>query len=286
MERAEPPLVVICGPTASGKTDLAINVATRLRGEIICADSRTVYRGLDIGTAKPTAEQQSVIRHWGVDLVDPDERFTVADFQSYTYKVIADIKSRGKTPIMVGGTGLYIDAILFGFQFRDDNLELREYLNTKTIDELIIYSKENNIIIPNDYRNKRYLVRIIEQGGANNIRQPQPIDNCIIVSISTGKNEIKNRISLRSNNIVNHNVVDEYEHVKRDFGDDVIGLTGNAYIAARLVANGVIKEEAMAAEISRLDYQLVRRQMTWLRRNPFILWGTADDLAAYLMDYR
>lgn len=115
--RSEPPLVVIVGPTASGKTALAIELAEMYGGEIICADSRTVYQGMDIGTAKPTSEEQARVPHWGLDLVQPDEHFTVADFQAYAYAKIAEIRERGHIPLLVGGTGLYVDSVLFNFSF-------------------------------------------------------------------------------------------------------------------------------------------------------------------------
>lgn len=125
--------LVILGPTASGKTGVSIEIAKKIEqlaghslskefcgfkgAEIISADSRAIYRGLDIGTAKPSLEEQSGIVHWGIDLVDPGERFTVADWKYYAEERIADIRSRGKLPIIVGGTGLYIDALVYNYQF-------------------------------------------------------------------------------------------------------------------------------------------------------------------------
>jgi len=110
-------VIVIVGPTASGKTGAGIELAKKIDGEVISADSRAIYKGMDIGTAKPTSEEMDGIRHWGIDLVNPDERFTVADFKEYAEKVILDIKSRGKVPIIVGGTGLYVDALVFDYKF-------------------------------------------------------------------------------------------------------------------------------------------------------------------------
>ena len=112
------PLVVIAGPTASGKTALAIRLAERYDGEIICADSRTIYKGMDIGTAKPSAEEQARVPHWGLDIVEPGERFTVADFKAYAERKIQEIRERDRIPFLVGGTGLYIDAVIFDFQFK------------------------------------------------------------------------------------------------------------------------------------------------------------------------
>lgn len=119
--RPEPPLIVIVGPTASGKTSVAIELAKRLDGEIICADSRTVYKGMDIGTAKPTAEERAIVPHWGLDLVGPNERFTAADFKDYAVQKIAEIRARGHIPFIVGGTGLYIDSVVFDFDFTRDS---------------------------------------------------------------------------------------------------------------------------------------------------------------------
>ena len=101
------PLVVIVGPTASGKTELAIRIAKKFNGEVISADSRAIYRGLDIGTAKPTSEEQQGIPHWGIDIVDPGERFTAANFKVYAQRKISEIRSRGHLPIIAGGTGRF-----------------------------------------------------------------------------------------------------------------------------------------------------------------------------------
>lgn len=112
---SETPLIVITGPTASGKTALAIKLARLMSGEIVCADSRTVYRGMDIGTAKPTALEQAEAPHWGLDLANPNERFTLYDFQQYAEHKIDAIRRRGHVPLLVGGSGLYISAIIYHY---------------------------------------------------------------------------------------------------------------------------------------------------------------------------
>ena len=110
--------IVILGPTGSGKTGVAIEIAQKIGGEIISADSRAIFRGMDIGTAKPTTSEMSGVPHWGIDLVNPDERFTVADWKAYAEEKIAEIKARGKVPMIVGGTGLYIDALIYDYKFK------------------------------------------------------------------------------------------------------------------------------------------------------------------------
>ena len=112
------PTIVILGPTGSGKTGISIKIAKELNGEIISADSRAIYKGMDIGTAKPTKEEMDGIPHYGLDLVEPGERFTVADWKKYTEDKIADIRARGKVPIVTGGTGLYIDALIYDYHFK------------------------------------------------------------------------------------------------------------------------------------------------------------------------
>jgi len=115
----EKKVIVIVGPTGSGKTGLAVDVALRLGGEVISADSRALYKGMDIGTAKPSLAEMRGVRHWGINLVEPGERFTVADFKEYTLNAIMDIRRRGKVPIIAGGTGLYVDAVIYDYQFGD-----------------------------------------------------------------------------------------------------------------------------------------------------------------------
>ena len=139
------PLVVIAGPTASGKTALAIELAEKFGGEIICADSRTIYKYMDIGTAKPSAEDRARVPHHGIDLVEPGEDFSAADFKFYALGMIADIRARGKVPFLVGGTGLYIDAVVYDYQFgpKADPVQ-REILESMTLEQLHDYCYKNN----------------------------------------------------------------------------------------------------------------------------------------------
>mgnify|MGYP000503351333 FL=1 len=111
-------VIVILGPTGSGKTEVAIKIARAIGGEIISADSRAIYKGMDIGTMKPSMMERQGVPHFGLDLVEPDERFTVSDFKSYALEKITEIKKRGQIPIIVGGTGLYIDALVYDYQFK------------------------------------------------------------------------------------------------------------------------------------------------------------------------
>jgi len=161
------PLIVVVGETASGKTATAIEIAKQVDGEIICADSRTVYKGMNIGTAKPTLAEQKEVPHYLLDLIWPNEQFSAAEFKTRAEKCIQDIQSRGKIPIVVGGTGLYVDALLYDFQFGSkaeetlrskleqmNDYELTTVMNTKSIDQTNLNTK-----------NRRHVIRAIERGG-------------------------------------------------------------------------------------------------------------------------
>lgn len=280
------PLVVIVGPTASGKTSLAIHLAKKYNGEIICADSRTIYKGMDIGTAKPTQEEQSQVPHWGIDLVEPGAKFSVADFKAYATAKIAEIRSRGHTPFLVGGSGLYIDAIVFDYHFggKSDG-ELRKRLEALTVDELHDYCSKNNITLPDNKYNKRYLIRAIEQGGINKQRQSKPISNSIIVGISTDKQELYRRIEQRAEHLFDEGVVEEAILLGKKYGWDSEAFTGNIYRLVRFFLKGEINQGEMKEKFIVLDRRLAKKQLTWLRCNPYIAWFPLKEAEDYLDNY-
>ena len=121
LETQNSPVIVIVGPTGSGKTGVSIEIAKEIGGEIISADSRAIYKGMDIGTAKPSLEEQDGVPHFGLDLVEPGERFTVADWKVYAEQKILEIRNRGNVPMVVGGTGLYVDSLVFGYHFTENS---------------------------------------------------------------------------------------------------------------------------------------------------------------------
>lgn len=279
------PLVAITGPTASGKTSLAVDLAEIYGGEIICADSRSVYKGMDIGTAKPNEQDLSRVVHWGLDLVNPDESFSAASFKDYAIKMISDIRSRGKIPFLVGGTGLYIDSIIFDYQFGGVvDQKKREKLNNMTIDQLHKYCIDNNIEIPENRLNKRYVIRNIERNGSGDLRREKPIDNTIIVAITTEKDILRSRIEQRIDQLFKDGVIKEAEVLGNKYGWCGESFTGNVYPLARLYLQNAITLEDMRSKLITLDRQLAKRQLTWMKRNPFIKWGTIEELRLYLSD--
>ena len=277
------PLIVVVGPTASGKTAMAINIAKQFDGEIICADSRTVYKGMDIGTAKPTESEQSEVKHWGLDLVEPNERFTVADFKRYADERIADIRMRGKVPLLVGGSGLYVDSVIFDYQFGlDADGDTRSKFMEMTLDQLYDYCTEHNVVLPENYKNKRYVIRAIEQGTINNKRRPQPINNCNIVGIATETDVLKTRIAQRAEQIFDEGVVDEATRLGGVYGWEYESMTGNIYPLCRQYIQGTLTFSEMKERFIVLDWRLAKRQLTWLRRNEYIKWYNAQDAERYI----
>lgn len=277
------PLIVIVGPTASGKTALAIDIAKRFDGEIICADSRTIYKGMDVGTAKPTPQERQGVAHWGLDLVEPGERFTAADFKQYAIEKIAEIRARGHLPIMVGGTGLYVDAVIFDYTFGTDvDAELRHSLEELSINELHDYCRKNNIKLPENSQNKRYVIRAIEQKSASVKRNQQPMSNTIIVGISTETNKLRDHINTRSEQMFHNGVVKEATLLGKKYGWDSEAMSANIYRLVHFYLLGEATLDEIKIKNTTKDWQLAKRQRTWLKRNPYIKWGTVASLHDYL----
>ncbi len=279
------PLIVIAGPTASGKTALTIELAEKYNGEIICADSRTVYKYMDIGTAKPNASERARVPHWGLDLVEPGERFTAANFKNYAEQKIAEIRARRRVPFLVGGTGLYVDAVIFNFQFgnqADD--ELRSQLAGWPIEKLQDYCNKNNIKLPENSRNKRYLIRAIERQSVSENSDRHLIDNCIIVGISTDRDVLRTRIDVRSEQLFANGVVEEAILLGKKYGWTSEAMTGNIYKLVKAYLDNEIDYHQLKAKFATSDRRLAKRQVTWLKRNPHIRWLDLNEAQTYLSD--
>lgn len=278
------PIIFLVGPTGSGKTDRALQIARRHHGEIICADSRTVYRGLDIGTAKPTAEEQAEVRHWGLDLVNPDEAFSAHEFKVRAQNAIKDIHRRGKLPIVVGGTGLYIDTLLYDMQLGPKaDPEKRQALSRLSVEELQRNIMEHDLQMPQNMLNKRHLIRAIELDGKVVKKNEHKILDSIVVGISTDKEKLLHRLRGRARAMF-HNpaLFEETRLAVERYGWDAPGLSGNIYRLVRQIEAGQMSHEEAIEKFVTLDWQLAKRQMTWFHRNPDIVWLEFDQVAAFI----
>ncbi len=279
------PLVVITGPTASGKTALAVSLAKEYGGEIICADSRTIYKYMDIGTAKPDSSDLNVVQHWGVDLVEPGEYFSAADFKAYANQKIDEIRARGKIPFLVGGTGLYIDAVLFDYKFGNKADEgLRSKLQRMSVEELQDFCKNNNIDLPENDKNKRYLIRAIEIKDVKVSKKGTPIDNCIVVGISTEKDVLRTRIMQRSKQIFDSGVIEESIFLSKKYGWDSEAMKSNIYPLMHKYLDGDMTIYEVQYKFEIADWRLAKRQIAWLKRNKYINWLSLGDASKFISE--
>ena len=274
----EPPLVVIVGPTASGKSAVGLQLAKNFGGEIICADSRTIYKGMDIGTAKPTREEQAIVPHWGLDLVEPGETFTAADFQKYAREKIRDIRARGHVPFVVGGTGLYIDGLIFDYQFGKPAKKMRQKLEQLSLEQLHEYCANNNISLPENQQNRRYVIRAIEQKSINTKRLIEPLPNTVIVGITTKPAVLRARIEQRSEQLFDDGMVEEAKKLGKKYGWNSEAMTGNIYRLTKQFLDGELSEAELRQKFITSDWHLAKRQLTWLKRNPYIVWKQREDV--------
>lgn len=277
------PLVVIVGPTASGKTSLAIYIAKKFDGEIICADSRSIYKGADIGTAKPTISEQAGVSHWGLNLVEPGEYYSVSDFKKYVDKKIIGIRSREKLPILVGGTGLYVDAVVFNYHFTTQpNKILRQKLQQLSVNNLQEYCKNSMIELPKNFKNKRHLISTIERCGVSPEKSDKPAQECIIVGITTEKQKLISRIRKRVEQMIVDGVIDEATKLGDEYGWNNEAMRSNIYTLIHQYLDNIISLDDIKTKSVTLDWRLAKRQLTWLRRNRFIHWFEFNNAKKYL----
>ncbi len=241
------PLVIIVGETASGKSALGMDLAKRFNGEIICADSRTIYKGMDIGTAKPSRQDQLEVRHHLLDIIEPGQRYSVAQFKEDALKAIADISSRGKLPIMVGGTGLYVDSVIFDYHFSEGS-SLR------------------------DPDNPRHL----SQDTPRPDRELRP--KTLVIGLRRDKDELNARIEKRAEQMLEDGFINEVEGLLDAYGADNEAMSGIGYRTFVKYIRGELSLDEAKVEFIRGDKSLAKRQRTWFKRNKSIHWVRREQV--------
>lgn len=276
------PLIIVTGPTGSGKTGLAIELAEKWGGEIICADSRTVYKGMDIGTAKPTQEERARVPHHLLDVVEPGERFTVHDFQRLAREAIVEIRTRGRIPFIAGGTGLYIDSIVLEYEFPEDDEAQRRNLSVKSVEELQSMIKNQRLAMPQNDQNKRHLVQALMTGGRAVTVREKPNDSTYVVAIATEKATLEQRLRDRAHEMFASSVLDEAQTLGAKYGWESEAMTGNIYpLLKQVIDKELTQEQAEELFIVR-DRQLAKRQITWLKRHDYVRWLSLEEAQIYL----
>lgn len=275
------PLIVVVGETASGKSALAMELAQKYNGELICADSWTVRRGCDIGTAKPSIQEQQAIKHHLLDIVDPDEDFSAAAFKQLALRAIDDIQARGKLPILVGGTGLYVDGVIFDYNFLPVGQPgQREELERLSIDELLAQIEAEGLELGDvDVRNKRRLIRLIETQGAEQTKAELRA-NTLAFGLEPDRDELKERMARRVDEMIAAGLEQETDALQRRYGWNCEVLKGIGYREWREYFEGIQDLQKVRDRIISSTVKLARRQRAWFGRNKSIHWlSTPVDFA-------
>jgi tRNA dimethylallyltransferase len=267
------PLICIVGQTATGKSSLALRIAKTCNGEIICADSWTIRRDVDIGSAKPSREERELVPHHLLDVVAPDEDFNAAIFKGLANKAITDISNRGKLPIMVGGTGLYVDSVIYDYSFSAvGNRRNRAQLNTLSLPQLLQKIKDLGIELGEvDTRNKRRLVRLIETNGARPTKH-ELRKNTLLLGLRIKNEELKQRIINRLDVMMIAGLENEVRQLAEQYGWDCEALKGINYSQWREYFLGSENRDQVQQKIIRATMNLAKRQNTWFLRNKSIHW--------------
>jgi tRNA dimethylallyltransferase len=273
-----PPLIVIVGETASGKSALAMQLTQKFKGEIIAADSWTVYTGFDVGTAKPTAEDIAAVPHHLLDIADPHAGFSAPEFKKRALVAIDDITSRDKLSFLVGGTGLYIDSVLFDYKFLPSpDPKLRAELSSLPIEDIRQKVAEGGFDMEGvDDRNKRRLIRLLETNGA----RPQKSalrHNTLILGVYTEREHLRERVEARVDAMLAGGLEQEVKRLGEKYGWNVEPMKGIGYHEWLEYFSGVQPLEPTRERIIAATMNLAKRQRTWFKRNNSIHWLMTED---------
>ena len=272
-----PKVVAVVGTNASGKSALGIDLARRFDAEIISADSRQVFRGLDLGSGKVTPEEMQGVKHHLIDVREPNDFFSMADFQKMSYQAIDEISARGKLPMIVGGTGLYVDSVLDGYLLSDKEPDLAyraelEKLTTPELYEMLLKLKPDVEVEKN---NRNRVMRIIERihDGDNAVPGKQARYESLRLGVSWPREVVNQRIDERLERRLQEGMIEEVQGLM-DRGATVEFLLGLG-LEYRFITQYLLGEMGREEMLQRLAIaikQFAKRQMTWFRRNPDIIW--------------
>jgi len=281
-------LVVIVGPTGIGKSTLGIYLARKFQGEIINSDSRQIYRYMDIGTAKPSPEERAIVPHHFIDIINPDEDFSLARFQELAFKAIDEIQQRGNLPLMVGGSGLYIRAVVEGWETPKvpPDMEFRKHLEqrVKAGETTAIYEelqKQDPDAARNiDPRNVRRVIRALEVTHIAQVpfsslqKKKSPPFRTMIIGLTASRDELYLRTDRRVDDMIAKGLVEEVKNLlKRGYSFDLPSMSGIGYRQIGEYLEGKIDLESAVYRIKTETHRFIRHQYNWFRlADPRIIW--------------
>ena len=285
----KPKVIVICGPTASGKTSLSIELAKKINGEIISCDSMQIYKDMNIGTAKVTEEEMQGIQHYLIDFVSPDVRYSVANYKNDAEKAIETIIDKGKIPIIVGGTGLYLDSLIYGIEYPEIKFDekYREKLENEIEENGLeyLYSKAKEIdeqamqkISPND---KKRIIRVLEiyhATGKNKTeqeiesRKKEVKYDYKIFAINMDREKLYERINIRVDKMIENGLIEEVEDLQKKYNHFPTAMQGLGYKEVVEYLQNQITRDEMIEKIKQESRRYAKRQLTWFRKNKETIW--------------
>ena len=289
-------VIVICGPTASGKTKLSIEIAKKINGEIISADSMQIYKDMTIGTAKPTPEEMQGIKHYLIDFVLPNQRYSVADYNKDALKAIDEIIKKGKTPIVAGGTGLYVNSLIYGIEYSDIevDIEYREKLEKiaklEGIERLYEMAKEIDPeaiknISKNDQKRICRILEIYHTTGKNKTEQEKesrkngPKYQYLLYGITMDREKLYDRINKRVDIMINDGLIEEVQNIVKKYDEFPTAMQGLGYKEVVEYLNGITTKEEMIEKIKMETRRYAKRQLTWFKKCENIKWiNGLDDI--------
>ena len=289
----KPKVIVICGPTASGKTALSIELAKKINGQIVSCDSMQIYKDMDIGTAKPTYSEMQGIQHYLIDFVSPDERYSVANFKQDAKKAIKEILENGKNPIIVGGTGLYLDSLIYEIEYKDIQLD-EEYRNrleqiAKNDGLKVLYEKAKKIdpeaikkISENDQKRIIRILEIYHATGKNKTQQEaesrkEPEYEYRVFALNWDRQKLYERINKRVDIMIEQGLIEEVKNIQKKYNKFPTAMQGLGYKELVDYLNGLYTKEQMIEKIKMETRRYAKRQLTWFRKNKQTIWLKGED---------
>ena len=285
----KPKVIVIVGPTASGKTSLSIELAKKINGEIVSCDSMQIYKDMNIGSAKPTLDEMQGIKHYMLDFVSPDKRFSVAEYKKTAEGAIEEILKKGKTPIIVGGTGLYSNSLIYGIEYPDIELdeEYRNLLEKRVQNGELekIYEEAKNIdsaavekISPNDKKRILRILEIYHSTGKTKTeleiesRQSKIKYDYKVFAIDMDREILYDRINKRVDIMIENGLIEEVQELLKKYKTFPTAMQGLGYKEVVEYLENKLTKEEMTDKIKQETRRYAKRQLTWFRANKETIW--------------
>ncbi len=282
-------VIVICGPTASGKTALSIELAKKVNGEIVSADSMQIYQDMNIGSAKPTKEEMQGIKHYMMDFVLPSKRYSVAEYKKGALQAIEDIIQKGKIPIIVGGTGLYIDALIYHIDYPEIKIDenYRKHLTNRVKTEgLETLYKEAKKIDPKameriSLKDQKRILRVLEvyhQTGKTKTeqeiesrKQEIPYDYHVFC-LNMDRQKLYHRIEERVDIMIKQGLIEEVQEILQKYKKYPTAMQALGYKEIKQFLDGIVTKEEAIQKIKQETRRYAKRQLTWFRKNKQTIW--------------